>query len=81
VLSVGESDYERMPKYRNVDEYNRARSAKCEVYTEEQSENILREREAARLARIRELQKEELARSAEYERKQEEARRMILRLK
>jgi len=81
VLSVGESDYDRMPKYRNVDEYNRARDAKYDMCSEEQALNRLREAEAARVARIRELQKEDLIRGAEYERKQEEARRMIFLLK
>lgn len=83
VLSVSERDFENMPKFRNVEEYNRSRTVdqgQWSSISEETSLNMLREREAARAARCNDLLQQDIARQSEFARKQEEARRMILRL-
>lgn len=82
VISVTEKDYSKVPKYKNVDEYNRARSA---VFAEPQideieSENILRQQELARAQRIQRLRDAENIRRLENEHKQEEIRRMFLQI-
>jgi hypothetical protein len=83
VLNVSERDVEGRTQFRSVDEYNRARNRVSlePVLSEQEHQFQLQQREAARVERIRQLQRQDELRSAEYARKQEEAKRMILRLK
>ncbi len=83
VLSVSERDVKDRTQFRSVDEYNRARNRVSlePVLSEQEHQFQLQQREAARVERIRQLQRQDELRSAEYARKQEEAKRMILRLK
>jgi len=81
VFSVSESDYGNMKTYRNIEEYNRARSSQqFEQITKEQGERALLQREQERIARLQQYQRQEYERGLENERKQEAIKAMFMRL-
>jgi hypothetical protein len=81
VFRVSENDYANMKTYRNIEDYNRARSSQSfEQITKEEGERMLSMREQERAARLQQYQREEYARGLENEKKQEAIRAMFLRI-
>jgi hypothetical protein len=83
VLSVSERDVSGRTQFRNLEEFNRARQQVSlePVLSEQEQQAMLQQRERQRVERIRQLQRQDELRGAEFARKQEEAKRMILQLK
>jgi len=81
VFSVSESDYGNMRQYKNLEDYNRARSSQqFDQITKEQGERILLQREQERAARLQQYQRQAYEQGVANEKKQEAVKAMFLRL-
>ena len=81
VFQVSESDYQNQTVYKNVEEYNRARSSQhFDQISKEQSERILQQRENERATRIQQFQRQAYEQGLENERKQAAVKAMFLQL-
>jgi hypothetical protein len=81
VFSVSESDYGNMRQYKNIEDYNRARSSQqFDQITKEQGERILMQRDQERIARLQQYQRQAYEQGVANEKKQEAVKAMFLRL-
>lgn len=81
ILSVSETDFNNMPKYKNVDEYNRGRNINdIKPMSKSEAEQLFKNKEAEKQHRAAQLQHQSFLKTMDYQKKNKDALAMFLHI-